>query len=241
MAEIVIVPALTDNYVYLIHDADSQITIAIDPAEAAPVLDECHRRDWKLTHIINTHHHWDHTGGNVALKKATHCEIAGYSGDKARIPGITQLLEDGHDYQIGSLTYHVTHIPGHTLGHILVYFPGERAAFCGDTLFSLGCGRMFEGTAEQMYTSLQKIASLPEDTSLYCGHEYTLANGEFAQMHDPDNQELKAYLDEAKRLRDNNVPTLPSTVARERKLNPFLHLATSVESFAALRKQKDNF
>lgn len=238
--KLLVQPLLSDNYAYLVHDLLSGQTAAIDPSEAKPILKSLQEKNWQLTHIFSTHHHWDHTGGNLALKQATGCEVVGYTDDAERIPGITQKVEDGQRFAWGGETVEVLFIPGHTLGHIAYYFPQSGWVFCGDTLFSLGCGRLFEGTAEQMYASLQRLAALPDDTKVYCGHEYTEANGQFAITVEPDNLMLQQRMAEVKRLRAQALPTIPSTIRGEKATNPFLR-ATSAEVFAEIRKKKDAF
>lgn len=240
MLTIHIIPALKDNYIYLLRDEATGHTAVIDPSEAKPVLEVLKQKGWKLHYIWNTHHHWDHTGGNLALKQQTGCKIIGFVGDKHRLPGIDQIVADGEDLALGESVAKILFIPGHTLGHIAYWFEKDNALFCGDTLFSLGCGRLFEGTPEQMYTSLQKLAALPEETRVYCGHEYTVTNARFALSVDPDNQALQSHYTYALEKDQRHQPTLPSTIGIERTLNPFLRVKNAKE-FAILRKDKDNF
>ncbi len=232
------VQALKDNYIYILHGGGQ--TAVIDPSLAAPVQDILIKEGWQLDYILNTHHHWDHTDGNIELKTATGAKIIGYKGDEKRIPGIDIKLEDGDVFPLCGTDAKVMFIPGHTLGHIAYYLKGVNSLFCGDTLFSLGCGRLFEGTPEQMFTSLQKIKSLPANTKIYCAHEYTESNGKFALTIFPDNQELKVKMDEVKYLRKQGKPTIPSILADEIKTNPFL-LAQNVLQFTDIRIRKDNF
>src|SRR5690348_13499731 len=212
--EIVPVPAFSDNYLWLVHDEASGETAVVDPGDAAPVLAEAERRRWTVSQIWNTHWHPDHTGGNLALKEATSASISGPAAGK--IPGRDIALSEGDELRIGDHTARVIEVPGHTLDHIALIFDEERVAFVGDTLFAMGCGRLFEGTAEQMYRSLGRLADLPEDTRLYCAHEYTLANARFAAHAEPQNGDISARLDHVKTLRDRSLVTLPTTVAEER-------------------------
>jgi len=252
--EIQLVPCLKDNYAYLLHDAASGETAAVDPSEAAPVMKAAAARGWRLTHILNTHHHWDHTGGNLALKEATGASIVGPAPDRDRIPGIDVALDEDDCFRLGDRAALVLFIPGHTRGHIAFHFADDQAVFCGDTLFALGCGRMFEGTAPQMWSSLCKLRALPGPTRVYCGHEYTQANARFALTVDRDNPDLAARALAVDATRAAGRPTVPSTMAEERAANPFLRadqpaLADAVglpggdpgEVFAAIRQRKDNF
>jgi hydroxyacylglutathione hydrolase len=236
--EIVAVPAFADNYIWLLHDGASGETAAVDPGDAAPVLAEADRRGWRVGQVWNTHHHWDHSGGNRAMKDATGCIVSGPAAEN--IPARDVPLSEGSQLHIGNHVGRVIEIPGHTLGHIALIFDGLRVAFVGDTLFGMGCGRLFEGTAAQMHHSLQRLAALPDDTALYCGHEYTLANGRFAAHVEPDNRAIAARLDEVQKLRERGNITLPTSVAQERETNPFVR-TTEVEEFARLRAAKDSF
>ena len=236
--EIVAVPAFSDNYLWLVHDEASGETAVVDPGEAAPVLAEVQRRGWTLTQIWNTHWHPDHTGGNLAIKEATGARISGPAGEK--IAGRDIALKEGGEVRLGSHVGRVIEVPGHTLGHIALIFDDERVAFVGDTLFAMGCGRLFEGTPAQMYRSLQQLSALPADMKLYCAHEYTLSNAKFAAHADPQNMAVAARLAEVRQLRDNGVITVPTTVAQERETNPFVR-ATDEDEFARLRKAKDSF
>jgi hydroxyacylglutathione hydrolase len=236
--EIVAVPAFTDNYIWLVHDEASGETAVVDPGEAEPVLAETERRGWRVTQIWNTHWHRDHTGGNAALKEATGARISGPA--RGKIPALDVPLAESGEVRIGEHIGRVIEVPGHTLDHLALVFDDEDVAFVGDTLFAMGCGRLFEGTPQQMYRSLSRIAELPESTRLYPAHEYTLANARFAVHAEPDNEALAARLADVRRLRDKGEITLPTSVAQERETNPFVR-ATNWEEFARLRSEKDSF
>ena len=236
--EIVAVPAFTDNYIWMVHDAESGETAVVDPGDAAPALAEADRRGWSITQVWNTHHHWDHTGGNAAVKAATGCTVSGPAAETIGARDVS--LAEGDAICIGRHQGRVIEIPGHTLGHIAICLDEARVAFVGDTLFAMGCGRLFEGTAEQMHGSLQRLASLPEDTALYCGHEYTLANARFAAHAEPGNAAIAERLEKTERLRAAGEITLPTTVAEERATNPFIR-ASDWRQFARLRAEKDSF
>jgi len=254
MLEIVQIPVLDDNYVYLIHEPQENRTAVVDPAEAAPVLKAAASRGWTITHILNTHHHWDHTGGNLEIQQATGATIVGAANDAERIPGIQVKVKDGDAYAFGAANARVFEVPGHTSGHIAYWFEAADALFCGDTLFALGCGRMFEGTPGQFWPSLKKLRALPDATRVYCAHEYTQANARFAVTIEPDNQTLLDRVAEIDALRARGEPTVPSTLGAEKATNPFLradvnevaaHLSLSgadpVDIFADIRLRKDNF
>lgn len=257
MAKIVVeqIPVLADNYVYLAHEPLGGVTAAIDPAVAEPVLERLAEKGWRLTHILNTHHHGDHTGANLDLARRTGCAIIGAARDSERIPGITSEVSEGETFMLGHAAVTVLEVPGHTSGHIAYWFPDSHVLFCGDTLFSLGCGRLFEGSAEEMWTSLKKLRDLPLDTMAYPAHEYTASNGRFAKLVERDNPALKARLDEVERLRSGNRPTVPVALADERAANPFLRADMAsvaravgmepgtdpVQVFAELRRRKDVF
>lgn len=240
MLEIVLVPCLSDNYAYLIRDAASGAVGIVDPSEAPPVQAALDARGWKLTHIFNTHHHFDHTGGNLDLKAATGASITGPRADAHRIPGIDSGVGEGDTIAFGSETAQVFDIPAHTSGHIAIYFPQSKAVFTGDTLFAMGCGRLFEGTPAQMFTAMRKLEALPGDTRVYCGHEYTESNGRFALHVEPANDALIANMADVKAKRAKGEPTIPSTIALERATNPFMR-AASVEELGARRTAKDSF
>jgi len=238
MLQVVPVPAFSDNYIWLVHDDQDGETAVVDPGDAAPVLVEAERRGWSVGQVWNTHWHPDHTGGNVAVKEATGSRVFGPADE--RIPGRDVALSDGDEVRLGRHVGCIIAVPGHTLGHIAIIFDEERIAFVGDTMFAMGCGRLFEGTPQQMYESLKRIAELPEDTRLYCAHEYTLSNARFAAHAEPDNPDIAARLAEVEALRALEKMTVPTTVAQERATNPFVR-AIDVQTFARLRKEKDSF
>ena len=248
------IPVLRDNYVYLIRDSRTGTCAAVDPSVATPVLGALDRLGWRLTHILNTHHHHDHVGGNLELKSATGCTIVGHRLDAARIPGIDVLVDDGGHFQLGRARADIIDVSGHTMGHIAYWFEEQRALFCGDTLFSLGCGRLFEGTPARMWASLGKLRELPADTRVYCGHEYTESNACFALAIDPGNEALQRRAEEVRALRRNGQPTVPSMMSVERAANPFLRAddpallrsarlggSDPVTAFAEIRRRKDVF
>ncbi len=251
--EIEVLPALSDNYVYLLLDPATGTSGVVDPAEAAPVLARLESLGRGLDWIVSTHHHADHTAGNLELKAATGCRVVGPRAESASIPGIDVEVGEGDTFRLGDCVATVFDTPGHTAGHISYWFEGSNALFCADTLFSLGCGRLFEGTAEQMWNSMSKFLPLPDETRVYCGHEYTLSNAEFAVTVDPDNEALAARAAEVRRLREAGTPTIPSTLGVERATNPFLRPddpairallgmqdATDAEVFGEIRRRKDN-
>ncbi len=233
-------PCLEDNYGVLIHDEASGATASIDAPDTACVEKALADTGWKLTHILVTHHHNDHTDGNLPLKQKWGCRIIGNKADAARIRGLDETVEPGGSYDFAGHTAHIIDTPGHTVGHIAWHFADDGLLFAGDTLFALGCGRVFEGSMDQMWGSLSRLAALPPGTRVYCGHEYTLANGRYALHADPDNAALQRRMDEIKALRAAGKPTLPTTIALELETNPFLR-ASSGERFAELRRGKDNF
>jgi hydroxyacylglutathione hydrolase len=236
--EIVPVPAFADNYIWLVHDEPSGETAVVDPGDAAPVLAEAKRRGWTITQVWNTHWHGDHTGGNLAIKEASGALVSGPASEN--IPGRDVSLGEGDAVRLGEHVGRVIEVPGHTLGHIALIFASERAAFVGDTLFAMGCGRLFEGTPEQMYRSLGRFAELPPDMRLYCAHEYTLSNARFAAHAEPDNADIAGRLAAVETLRAKGQITLPTTVVQERETNPFVR-ATNWQEFAKLRDWKDSF
>ncbi|QDP19422.1 hydroxyacylglutathione hydrolase [Sphingomonas xanthus] len=238
--QIVAVPAFADNYLWLVHDPDSRETAVIDPGDPAPVMAEAGRRGWRIDKIFNTHWHPDHTGGNLAIKAATGADIWGPAGENGRVPGLDHPLGEGDTVQIGAHCAQVMEVPGHTIGHIAYWFAGDKAAFVGDTLFAMGCGRLFEGTPEQMHASLSRLAGLPEDTELYCAHEYTLSNARFAAQAFPDDAAIADRLLAVEQSRIAGQPTVPTNVAIERATNPFLR-ADNAEHFARLRAAKDDY
>ncbi|NWG45386.1 MAG: hydroxyacylglutathione hydrolase [Alphaproteobacteria bacterium] len=252
--EIYMFPCLRDNYGFLIHDRRARVTAAIDTPDAGAIEKALKAKGWKLTHILNTHHHADHTGGNAELKARTKCTVVGPRREVNKIPGLDIPLADGDIFRFGSHMAQVIDVPGHTNGHIAYWFAEDRVAFVGDTLFAMGCGRLFEGTPQTMWRSLQKLMALPEDTVLYCAHEYTEANGAFALSVEPENRDLRDRMDEVRRLRAGGRPTVPTTLGLELRTNPFLRPmsrwirgrlglpdADPVEVFAELRQRKDSF
>jgi len=248
------IPVLRDNYVYLARDPATGACAVIDPAVAEPVLDTLDRLGWRLTHILNTHHHHDHTGGNLELKRATGCTIVGNAADAERIPGIDVRVGEGDTVALGDRTARVIEVSGHTIGHIAYWFEDDETLFCGDTLFALGCGRLFEGSPAQMWTSLGKLRALPDATRVYCAHEYTEVNAAFALTVEPDNPELQDRARTISALRAAGRPTVPSTMGEERATNPFLRAdiedlqqaaglagRDAVSTFAEIRRRKDIF
>ena len=231
---------LSDNYGVLIHDAASGATASIDAPDGTCVEEALAETGWKLTHILVTHHHNDHTDGNLALKAKWHCHIVGNKADSARIRGIDETVTPGGSYDFAGHIARIIDTPGHTVGHIAWHFADDGLLFAGDTLFALGCGRVFEGTMDEMWGSLTRLAGLPPETAVYCGHEYTLANARYAVHADPGNAALARRMGEVEALRATGRPTLPTTIARELETNPFLR-AGSAERFAELRRGKDNF
>jgi len=250
--EIELVPCLKDNYAYLIHDSDAGLTAIVDPSEPDPVRKALSARGWKLTHILNTHHHFDHTGGNVPLKETTGAVIVGPGKDRDRIPGIDVGVDESTNWTFGARSVRVLEIPAHTRAHIA--FVVDDAAFTGDTLFAMGCGRLFEGTPAMMWTSLSKLMRLPDETRIFCGHEYTLNNGRFALSIEPQNAALVSRMRDVEAARARNLPTIPSSLGLEKMTNPFLRPdsaeirrsldledADDVTVFGEMRKRKDSF
>ena len=248
-------PCLQDNYSFLLHDPSTGATAVVDTPEVAPIEAALKEKGWKLTHILNTHHHWDHTGGNAELKTRHGCEVIGPSGErKGEIPGMDRAVCEGDEVAVGNVVARVLDTPGHTAGHVVYHFPTEKKVFVGDTMFAMGCGRLFEGTADQMWSSIQKITAMPPDTEVFCAHEYTLSNAKFAVSVEPDNEALQARLREVEVNRAKGVPTVPTTVAQELATNPFcrpdsvllrrtlgLEGADDVAVFAETRRRKDSF
>jgi hydroxyacylglutathione hydrolase len=235
-----VIPCLQDNYSYLIIDKSNSSACVVDPSEAKPIMNFVEKENINLKYILNTHHHFDHVGGNKNLKKKYNSVVIGFKDDANRIPEIDILLEDNQIWKADNFEAKIMHIPGHTTGHICYHFFKEKLIFTGDTLFSLGCGKLFEGTYQDMFSSLKKIKKLSQDTKIYCGHEYTLQNSKFCIEYDPENTKLKNKITEIKKKLQNNLPTIPSTLKDEIECNIFLR-AKDVESFSKLRDLKDIF
>ena len=240
MLDIVRIPVLSDNYVWLVHEPASGETLVVDPAVAEPVLAAAEARGWRISQIWNTHWHGDHTGGNAAIKAATGCRVTGPAAEADRIPTLDRRVGEGDTVALGAVEARVLEVPAHTAGHIAYHLPDESVVFVGDTLFAMGCGRLFEGTAGQMYANLKRLAALPPETAVYCAHEYTLSNGRFALTVEPDNAELAARMARVEAARQAGEATVPTTIALERATNPFIR-ASSVEAFAERRLGKDVF
>jgi hydroxyacylglutathione hydrolase len=238
--KIQIIPCLQDNYSYLIIDEETNDACVIDPSEASPIIKYLDNNKIKLKFILNTHHHYDHVGGNQKLKRKYGASVVGYVGDKERIPEIDILLKDQETWVYKNFEAKIIHIPGHTLGHICYYFYKEESAFTGDALFSLGCGKIFEGTYSQMFDSLMKLKLLPKNTKIFCGHEYTKQNANFCIMHDKNNKNLKNKIDDIDVKLKDGLPTVPSTIKEELECNIFLR-SNNVETFSKLRDLKDKF
>jgi hydroxyacylglutathione hydrolase len=249
-----LVPCLSDNYAYVLHDSADRLCAVVDPSEPGPVKRALAARGLKLTHILNTHHHFDHTGGNVPLKEEFGAVIVGPAKDRERIPGIDIGVEESAPWQFGAHTARILEIPAHTRAHIAFAFEEDNIVFTGDTLFAMGCGRLFEGTPQMMWASLSKLMQLADEMRVYCGHEYTLSNGRFALSVEPNNTHLQARMKDVERLRAQSQPTIPSTMGLEKKTNPFLRpdspeirktlgleAADDVAVFGELRRRKDVF
>ncbi len=244
----------SDNFGVLIHDPGSGLTASIDAPEEGPIRAKLAEKQWHLAHIFTTHHHEDHVEANLPLKAAFDCTITGPSGEAGKIPGIDRAVSEGDTIALGSFEIEVIETPGHTLGHVSYWIPVASVAFVADTIFAMGCGRVIEGTAEMMWNSLEKLLALPDETALYCGHEYTLANARFALTIEPGNADLVARAKEVEWLRNAGKPTLPTTMALEKRTNPFLRVnqpairatlgmtgASPAEVFAEIRGRKDRF
>ncbi|HWM30402.1 MAG TPA: hydroxyacylglutathione hydrolase [Methyloceanibacter sp.] len=247
-------PSRSDNYGVLVHDKATGATAAIDAPDAEELLAALHEKGWKLTHILTTHHHSDHTAGNAAVKRATGCTIVGPAKEAESIPGIDVTVREGERVEIGAATARVIETPGHTRGHVSYHFPDDELVFVGDTLFSVGCGRLLEGDAKTMWSSLEKLAKLPPETTLYCGHEYTDANCRFALTVEPENNALQARAKEVAKLAERGAPALPTTIKQELDSNPFLRPSSPAiqkrlgmegrplnEIFGEIRRRKDQF
>tara|TARA_Y100000816_G_C26060238_1_gene556666 strand:- start:319 stop:1080 length:762 start_codon:yes stop_codon:yes gene_type:complete len=252
--KILIIKCLTDNYSYIIFNEKTLIAAVVDPSEANPIINEIKKNNLKLKYILNTHHHYDHVGGNSELKKKYKCKVVGYEKDKDRIPEIDINLKDKQKWKNELFECEILHVPGHTSGHICIYVKEINALFTGDTLFSLGCGRIFEGTYNEMFNSLNKLKNFPKNTKIYCGHEYTKKNSDFCLSIDSKNSKLKDKIDKIKNNIKNNKPTIPSTLEDELECNIFLRAdnlgiqkqlginsGDSIKTFTKLRDLKDNF
>ncbi len=238
--EVIRIPVLSDNYIWLVRENTSGEVMVVDPAVSEPVLAKADELGWKITHIWNTHWHPDHTGGNVAIKAATGCTITGPAAEFERIPTLDMQVSGGDVVQLGAIKAHVIDVPAHTAGHIAFHFDSEHVIFVGDTLFAMGCGRLFEGTADQMFANMRKLAALPDSTSVYCAHEYTQSNGRYALVAEPDNQALIKRMAAVDAMRARGEPTVPTTIGLERETNPFMR-ANSVAQLAQRRAAKDSF
>lgn len=236
--EIAIVPILDDNYAYLLHTGGE--TAVVDPGDAGPILSEAEKRGWNIGHILCTHHHNDHVGGNHVIKAAHGSVIVGPRHEQTRIPHIDIPLYEGDSYDFGGVHANILSVPGHTIGHIAFWFKDENTVFTGDSLMVMGCGRLFEGTAAMMFRSLEKFKEMPENTRVYSGHEYTLNNALFAQSLDEGDKNLKNYIGDIEQQRTKGEPTIPTTLEQELKFNPFMK-AKDINEFAEIRRKKDQF
>ena len=237
--EVVPVPALSDNYIWMLRDPASGEVAVVDPGQDAPALDAAEERGWRISQILTTHWHPDHTGGNSAIKAATGATVTA-PAEAERLSAVDRIVAEGDRVSVGELEAVVWEIPAHTAGHIAYYFEEAKMIFVGDTLFAMGCGRLFEGTAEQMFANMQRFATLPDDVRVYCGHEYTLANAHFAIHVEPDNAATAERLASVAAMRERGEVTLPTTIGKERATNPFLR-ATDCAELARLRTLKDSF
>jgi hydroxyacylglutathione hydrolase len=238
--EVIRIPVLSDNYVWLVREHISGEVMVVDPAVAEPVLAKAEELGWRITHIWNTHWHPDHTGGNAEIKAATGCTITGPAAEFERIPTLDVQVHGGDVVQLGAAKAQVIDVPAHTAGHIAFHFDGEQVVFVGDTLFAMGCGRLFEGSAEQMFANMRKLAALPDSTAVYCAHEYTQSNGRYALVAEPDNDALIKRMAAVDAMRARGEPTVPTTIGLERETNPFMR-ANSIEQLAERRTAKDSF
>lgn len=247
-------PARTDNYIYILRDDSAALTLVIDPTDSAPVMDFCKARDWTINHILLTHHHPDHITGVPELVQTYHSQTWGFGADQHRLPPLTHKLENKHTFSIGDFDFQVTHTPCHTLGHICFFVPQKNYLFSGDLIFSMGCGRFFEGTAEMALPHFQWLRTLPNNTTVFCSHEYTQVNTEFALALDPHNEKLKAFYTEVCKKRGTQTPTVPFPLEQEIELNPILrwddpqlrralHLehASDVEVLHAVRHKRNQW
>lgn len=240
MIEVARIPVLNDNYVWLVHDQDSGETAVVDPAVSDEVLDAAAANGWSIDRIWNTHWHPDHTGGNAAIDEALDVTIYAPRAEADRIATADVLVSGDDVLSLGAYRVEVIDVPAHTDGHIAYHIPEAKIVFVGDTLFAMGCGRLFEGTADQMFANMRKLEALPDDTTVYCAHEYTLANARYAVVAEPDNMAIAARADEVQKARDRGEATVPTTIALEKATNPFMR-AGSVAVLAERRQAKDNF
>ena len=238
--EVIRIPVLSDNYIWLVRENTSGEVMVVDPAVAEPVLAKAEELGWNITHIWNTHWHPDHTGGNATIKAATGCIITGPAAEFERIPTLDAQVRGGDVVTFGETKAHVIDVPAHTAGHIAFHFDNEQVIFVGDTLFAMGCGRLFEGTAEQMFNNMQVLSQLPDGTAVYCAHEYTQSNGRYALVAEPDNAALVARMADVDAMRLRGEATVPTTIRLERETNPFMR-ANSIAQFAERRAAKDSF
>jgi hydroxyacylglutathione hydrolase len=238
-AEVLAIPALSDNYIWMLRDPASGAVAVVDPGQDRPALDAAASRGWGITHILTTHWHPDHSGGNAAIKAATGASITA-PAEARRASPVDRIVAEGDRVSIGELEAEVWHIPAHTAGHIAFHFAEQKMIFVGDTLFAMGCGKLFEGDAEQMFGNMARFASLPDDVQVYCGHEYTLSNARFAAHVEPGNAAVAERLERVIAMREAGETTLPTTIGEERATNPFLR-ATDVAELARLRTLKDSF
>lgn len=238
MLEVVRVPVLSDNYVWLIHDGDSGETVVVDPSVAEPVLEAAAERGWTIGQIWNTHWHGDHIGGNAGIKAATGCIVSAPAAEAGKIPTLDRAVGEGDSVTIGAHRAQVLGVPAHTAGHVAYHLAEDHMIFVGDTMFAMGCGRLFEGTAAQMYGNMRRFAELPDDTAVYCAHEYTQSNGRFALVADPENGAIRDRMAQVDAARARGEATVPTSIGLERATNVFLR-AGSVEELARLRAAKD--
>ena len=239
MIDVIPVPALSDNYIWMFRDPASGSVAVVDPGQDAPALAAAKQRGWTITHILNTHWHPDHTGGNAAIKAATGAPITA-PAEAEKVSAVDRVVAEGDRVSVGELEAVVWDIPAHTAGHVAFYFEAAKMIFTGDTLFAMGCGRLFEGTAEQMFANMRRFAALPDDVMIYCGHEYSLANARFAVHVDPDSAAVSKRYAKMAEMRERGEVTLPTSIGEEKATNPFMR-ARDVGELARLRTMKDSF